>query len=223
MAETSAALSATLGIILAGGRARRLGGQDKSLLPLGGRPLLAHVIDRAKPQVAALALSANGDPARFADFGLPVLADAVPGFAGPLAGILAALDWAAARPGIACVASFACDTPFFPRDLVARLAAARGREHAAIASAAAAGRVHPVFALWPVEQRAALRRALEEEGLRKVDAWTARHPFARVEFPALPIDPFFNINTSADLARAEALLPAGNSTDNARRPGTESE
>jgi molybdenum cofactor guanylyltransferase len=220
MAEDSADFSATAGIILAGGRARRMGGGDKALLPLGGRPLLAHVIDRAEPQLTRLALSANGDPARFAQFGLEMLSDAVPGFAGPLAGILTGLDWAAELPGVEWVASFACDTPFLPRNLVARLAAARTLQDADIACAASGGRLHPVFGLWPIGQRAALRQAIEEEGLRKVDAWSARHRLATVEFPVRPLDPFFNINRPADLAAAQALLDAANSADNGEQRQT---
>jgi molybdenum cofactor guanylyltransferase len=195
------------GIVLAGGLSRRMGGGDKSLRLLAGRPILAHIVERAAPQVVALALNANGDAARFAAFGLPVVADSVPDFAGPLAGVLAGLDWAAARvPGATHVASFAGDAPFLPRDLVARLAAALGDGRHALACAASGGRAHPVFGLWPVALRDALRHAVTEEGMRKVDVWTARYALVTVDFATAPIDPFFNANRPDDLAEAERLV-----------------
>jgi len=182
------------GVILAGGLATRMGGGDKPLLRLHGRPLLAQVIDRLAPQVTALALNANGDPARFAGFGLPVLADPVPGHPGPLAGVLAGMDWAAGE-GFARVLSVAGDTPFLPADLVARLAAVP------FGVAASLGRQHPVVALWPVTLRGALREALAR-GQHKVGRFAADHGAEAVDFPAPP-DPFLNINTPEDLARAE--------------------
>jgi molybdenum cofactor guanylyltransferase len=192
------------GIVLAGGLARRMGGGDKGLRVLAGRPLLAWVIERAKPQVAALALNANGDPARLAEFQLPIVADGIAGFAGPLAGVLAGLDWAEAQvPGATHVASFASDAPFFPRDLVARLAALVGAG-AALACARSAGQSHPVFGLWPVALRQDLRAALQR-GVRKVDEWTAGYRLAQADFPAAPVDPFFNANRPEDLAAAERL------------------
>jgi molybdopterin-guanine dinucleotide biosynthesis protein A len=206
MVEISDPESPIAGIVLAGGLARRLGG-DKAWRLLGGRPLLAHAVGRAAPQVARLAISAHDDAARLGAFGLPILADSVPGFVGPLAGILAGMDWAADQ-GLDLLASFACDAPFFPVTLVGRLAEARRREAATIARAASGGRRHPVFALWPVALREPLRRALRDEGVRKVDAWSARYPLATVDFPLPPFDPFFNINTPDDLARAETLLAA---------------
>lgn len=197
----------TIGVLLAGGLARRMGGGDKSLRRLGGRPILKHVIERARPQVETLILNANGDPARFAAFGLPVVADTIEGFAGPLAGILAGVDWAAEhRPQARWVVSIATDTPFLPGDLVARLLAAVEAEGADLACAASSGRSHPVFGLWPVRLAADLRRALVEEGLRKIDAWTARYRLATVSFAASPVDPFFNANTPEDLETAERLL-----------------
>jgi molybdopterin-guanine dinucleotide biosynthesis protein A len=197
------------GILLAGGLSRRMGGGDKCLRPLGGTTILGRVIERAAPQVAALALNANGDPARFADYRLPIVADSIPDFAGPLAGILAGLDWAAASgAGASHVASFATDAPFLPRDLVARFAAAREGEGADLVCAASGGRTHPVFGLWPVALREALRRAMVEEGIRKVDAWTARYRLAVVDYPAEPFDPFFNTNRPDDLAMAETLVAA---------------
>jgi molybdopterin-guanine dinucleotide biosynthesis protein A len=197
-------------VLLAGGLSRRMGGGDKSLRPLGGRPILAHVVERARPQVDAMVLNANGDPARFAGFGLPVAGDVVEGFAGPLAGVLTGLEWARAhRPDAAWVASVATDTPFFPRDLVARLLAAVVAEGAELACAASGGQAHPVFGLWPTALAGELRRALVEEGLRKIDAWTARHRLALVEFPVGAVDPFFNANRPEDLAEAERLLALG--------------
>lgn len=196
-----------LGVLLAGGQARRMGGGDKCLRPLGARPILAQVIDRAAPQLRALLLNANGDPARFAAFGLPVAADVVEGFAGPLAGVLTGMEWARAeRPDCPWIATIATDTPFFPEELVARLLAAIEREGAELACAASGGRTHPVFGLWPVRLADDLRRAMVDEGIRKVDVWTARYRLAVVDFPTTPLDPFFNTNRPEDLAEAERLL-----------------
>lgn len=193
------------GVILAGGLSRRMGGGDKGLRLLAGRPILDHVIARARPQVGPLILNANGSPDRFAAYGLPVVADGVDGFAGPLAGVLAGLDWAAANaPECSHVASFACDAPFLPSDLIERLSAALAAEGAEMCCAQSDGRAHPVFGLWPVALREELRRAMVEEGIRKVDVWTARYPFARVDFPVIPIDPFFNANRPEDIEAAEA-------------------
>jgi molybdenum cofactor guanylyltransferase len=198
----------TVGLLLAGGLSRRMGGGDKCLRPLGGRPVLAHIIERARPQVSALVLNANGDPARFAAFGLPVASDVIEGFAGPLAGVLTGMEWAAAhRPDAAWLATFATDAPFFPRDLVARLHAAIERGKADMACARSDGQDHPVFGLWPVRLRGDLRRAMEE-GVRKVDLWTARYKLAVAEFTTAPFDPFFNANRPEDLAEAERLLKA---------------
>ena len=194
------------GVILAGGLARRMGGGDKGLRLLGGRPLLDWVIERARPQVAALVLNANGDGGRFAAYGLPVVGDSVPGFAGPLAGVLAGLDWAAkAVPGASHVATFATDAPFLPRDLVARLAeaVAAGAE---LACAESGGQVQPVFGLWPLALADDLRRALVDEHMHKVDQWAGRHRLCTVGFPTRPVDPFFNANRPDDLAAAEHLL-----------------
>jgi molybdopterin-guanine dinucleotide biosynthesis protein A len=200
-------LPPTIGLLLAGGLSRRMGGGDKCLRPLGGKPVLAHIVARAKPQVSALVLNANGDPARFASFGLPVAGDVIEGFAGPLAGVLTGLEWAAERRrDAAWVATFATDAPFFPRDLVASLHAAIAREGADMACARSGGQDHPVFGLWPVRLRAELRRAMEE-GVRKVDLWTARYKLAVAEFDTEPFDPFFNANRPEDLAEAERLLP----------------
>ena len=201
--------ASTLGLLLNGGLARRLGGADKGLVALGGRPLIARVIERLRPQCGALAISANGDPARFAVFGLPVLPDNPPDFAGPLAGVLAGLEYCARLDAaMTHVATLPTDAPFAPEDFVARLHAARRVSGTTIAVAASCGRTHPVAALWPIALASELRRALTEEGLRKVHDFEARCPLALVEWPATPVDPFFNINSPQDLARAEALLEA---------------
>ncbi|MEM6421842.1 MAG: molybdenum cofactor guanylyltransferase MobA, partial [Pseudomonadota bacterium] len=182
------------GVILAGGLARRMGGGDKALLPLGGKPILSHVIDRLSPQVGALAVNANGDPARFAALGLPVIADTVGGFAGPLAGILAGMHWAAAQ-GFTHVASAAGDTPFFPDDLVARLAGGlSATDRIAIAATEDTVRglsEHPTFGLWPVDLADDLETALSTD-MRKVIVWASRHGCARVVFADAGAFPFFN-------------------------------
>jgi molybdopterin-guanine dinucleotide biosynthesis protein A len=194
------------GIILAGGLARRMGGGDKPLKTIAGKPILAHVIERLRPQCARLVLNANGDPARFASFGLPVVADDVPDFAGPLAGILAGLDWIAANvPDCECAISVAGDTPFIPRDLVQRLQMARLNEASDIAVAASGGRTHPVIALWPIALRTELRRALTQESERKIDRFTARYQVAEVSWPNESYDPFFNVNEAGDIEAAEAI------------------
>ncbi|HEX3972259.1 MAG TPA: molybdenum cofactor guanylyltransferase MobA [Stellaceae bacterium] len=194
------------GVLLAGGQSQRMGGGDKNLRLLGGKPMLAHVIERAKPQVDALVLNANGDPQRFAGFGLPVIGDSITGFVGPLAGVLAGLDWAAEHvPEAELVASFATDAPFFPRDLVTRLAVALEEGGFDLACAQSNGQAHPVFGLWPVSLREALREALAG-GMRKVDRWTASYKLVEIEFLAEPVDPFFNTNRPEDLAEAERLV-----------------
>ena len=194
------------GVLLAGGLARRMGGGDKPMRMIAGRTILERVIQRLKPQCAGLILNANGDPARFARFGLPVVPDEVGGFPGPLAGILAALDWVARhRPQVQWVLSAAADCPFLPRDLVARLHAARKEQDAELAVAASDGQTHPVIGLWSVRLREELRHALVVEDIRKIDRWTARYRLATVTWPARPLDPFFNANTIEDIAEAERL------------------
>jgi molybdopterin-guanine dinucleotide biosynthesis protein A len=195
-----------VGVLLAGGLARRMGGGDKPMRQIGGRTILERVITRLKPQCDELILNANGDPARFAAFGLPVIADNVENFPGPLAGILAALDWTAAhRAGISLVLSAAADCPFLPRDLVARLTEALVNENAQLAVAASGGQSHPVIGLWSVSLRDELRHALVQEDVRKIDRWTARYQLATVTWPTQPLDPFFNANTMDDIADAERL------------------
>jgi molybdenum cofactor guanylyltransferase len=199
-------LPGTPGVLLAGGLARRMGGGDKPMRQIGGRSILERVIARLAPQCDGLILNANGDPARFKSFGLPVIPDTVANFPGPLAGILAALDWTAAnRPDVKWILSAAADCPFLPRDLVARLHRARAAENAELAVAASDGQTHPVIGLWSVGLRQALRHALVVEDIRKVERWTARYALATVEWPVETLDPFFNANTVDDIATAERL------------------
>jgi molybdenum cofactor guanylyltransferase len=196
----------TLGLILAGGLARRMGGGDKARIRIGGATILQRVVTRLTPHCCGIVINANGDPARFADTGLAVIADSVPDFVGPLAGILAGLDWAAANaPDCAFVASAPGDCPFLPKDLVPRLHAARSTAGTPLACARSGEWSHPVVGLWPLALREDLRRALTGEGLRKIDIWTARHGIATAEWPDRPVDPFFNVNTLEDAARAEAI------------------
>lgn len=204
-------LQPVIGVVLAGGRSSRMGGGDKALLELGGKPMLAHVIARLKPQVSSIVISANGDPARFATFGLPVVADSLPDFQGPLAGIEAGLAWAAANcPGVASVLTVPGDTPFFPTDLGRRLA------DAAVATSLAVARtdegVHPVVGLWPIGMAGDLKTAVTD-GFRRVSRWAEMQGATEVFFPPVKIggkkvDPFFNINRPEDLAEAQALLAA---------------
>ena len=197
---------ATPGLLLAGGLARRMGGGDKPMRTIGGRTILARVIARLEPQCDGLVLNANGDPARFADFDLPVIPDTVADFPGPLAGILAGLDWAAAnRPEVSWVLSAAADCPFLPRDLVKRLHQARIEQDAQLAVAASDGQSHPVIGLWSVALREELRHALVIEDIRKIDRWTARYRLATATWPTTTLDPFFNANTMDDIAEAERL------------------
>jgi molybdopterin-guanine dinucleotide biosynthesis protein A len=194
------------GVLLAGGLARRMGGGDKPMRTIAGRTILERVIARLAPQCDGLILNANGDSARFAAFALPVVADTVADFPGPLAGILAALDWMAThRPEVKWVLSAAADCPFLPRDLVARLEESRTAQNAELAVAASGGQTHPVVGLWSVRLRGELRHALVEEGVRKIDRWTARYPLATVTWPTTPVDPFFNANTVDDIAEADRL------------------
>lgn len=198
-------MSLPLGVILAGGQATRMGGGDKGLREVAGKPLLDHVIARLAPQVGGIVLNANGDPSRFAEYRLPVVADSLPDWPGPLAGVLAGMDWAAAQ-GADSVVSVAADTPFFPLDLVAQLQAAAGPSGLALAATREGGKLwrHPTFGLWPVALRDDLRAALLG-GLRKVVLWTDQHGAGTAEFGTDPFDPFFNINTPEDIAVAEDI------------------
>ena len=193
--------------MLAGGRARRLGGDDKGRLAFAGGTLLDRVIGRLAPQVDGLILNANGDPGRFAGTGLVVVADGVTGSPGPLAGVLASLDWARAqRPAVTAVVSAPTDAPFLPLDLVGRLRAAVAEQGQPLAAAASGGRLHPVFGLWPVALADRLRADLVEHGVRKVEDWMRAQGLAVADFSTDPIDPFFNVNTPAELAAARRLL-----------------
>ncbi len=207
------------GVILAGGLARRMGGGDKALVPLGGRPMLAHILARLDPQVRACIINANGDPARFSRYDVPVVADPIAGFAGPLAGILAGLMWAQrVRPDLTHMISVAGDTPFFPTDLVARLSRRRTVAPDEVVLAASGGRVQPVFGLWPVSLAADLGAFLNEGTDRKILTFVARHamraePFSPIAGCGDSVDPFFNINSPDDLESAENLAAALAETD----------
>ena len=195
------------GLLLAGGQSRRMGGGDKCLRMLGGQTVLARILHIVRPQVGPLVLNANGDGTRFADYDLPVASDVVDGFAGPLAGVLTGLEWALANaPECQWVASFACDAPFAPHDLVDRFLAAIESGGADLACASSGGRDQPVFGLWPVRLANELRAAVIDEDMRKVDVWTARYRLVRVDWPTAPVDPFFNVNRPDDLDAAERLL-----------------
>jgi molybdopterin-guanine dinucleotide biosynthesis protein A len=197
---------ATPGILLAGGLARRMGGGDKPLREIGGRSILSRVIARLVPQCDALVINANGDLSRFKAFALPVIADSIAGYAGPLAGILAGMDWVAAnRPGAPFILTAAADTPFLPRDLALRLHDVRRARDAQIAVASSGGRSHHVVALWSVQLREDLRRAIVDEKLSQVSAWMARYRLAVADWPAAPFDPFFNVNMPQDIAEAERI------------------
>jgi molybdenum cofactor guanylyltransferase len=204
----------TLGLVLAGGLARRMGGGDKARIKIGGSTILARVLACLAPQCERVIINANGDPKRFADTGRPVVPDSVPDFAGPLAGILAGLDWAATHaPQIEWLLSVPGDCPFLPRDLLARLHQTRAAAGTPLACARSGEWRHPVVALWPVGLREDLRRALTGEGLHKIEIWTARHGIAIADWPAAPVDPFFNVNTPEDAARAETLAALYDKSD----------
>lgn len=195
------------GVLLAGGQARRMGGGDKCLRLIGGKPILAHIIERVRPQVTTLVLNANGDASRFEAFGLPVRADSIDGFAGPLAGVLTGMDWALDHaPQCKWILTVPTDAPFLPVDLGDRLREAVVAGNGDMARASSGGRAHPVVGLWPVSLRQNLYAAMTEEEIRKVDRWTAAFTVCDVDFPVSPVDPFFNANKPDDLARAEELL-----------------
>jgi molybdopterin-guanine dinucleotide biosynthesis protein A len=196
----------TLGLVLAGGLARRMGGGDKARIRIGGATILERTLERLKPQCSRIVINANGDAARFADTRLAVVADSVPDFAGPLAGILAGLDWAAANaPAFEWLVSVPGDCPFLPKDLVTRLHDARIAAGTLLACAKSGEQTHPVVGLWPISLRENLLHALVGEGLRKIDLWTARHGVATAAWPIAPVDPFLNVNTPDDAARAEDI------------------
>jgi len=196
----------TLGVVLAGGLARRMGGVDKPLLRIGGRTLLSHAVERLAPQCETIIISANGDQARFAELGLPVVPDPLPDHPGPLAGILAALEWAAYwQPSVEWVVSAPGDTPFLPLDLVARLHEARTASQAPLACAASGSRLHHAVGLWPVGMRQDLRQAIVARGVRSIREWTGVHGVGNASWTTDPFDPFLNINTFEDLGEAHAL------------------
>jgi molybdenum cofactor guanylyltransferase len=198
---------AVCGLILAGGQATRMGGGDKPLIEAAGKTLLARVVDRLAPQVDTMLLNANGDPARFAAYGLPVVPDVLDGFGGPLVGVLTGLErLRAAAPGCKRLLTVAADTPLFPADLAERLLAAVAQEGAQLAVARSGDQSHPVFGLWPVDLLDDLRKAVAEEGERKIDAWTGRYRLATVSWPLKPYDPFFNVNTPEDVIRLRLIL-----------------
>jgi molybdopterin-guanine dinucleotide biosynthesis protein A len=198
-----------IGLILAGGQGRRLGGVDKAFVSLGGETMIARTVARARPQVGELLINANGDPARFAALSVPVLPDCIGGFLGPLAGILTGLTWMREnRPKARWLASFSCDSPFFPPDLVEKLVAKAESEKSLVAFATSAEHVHPVFAVWSTDIDDAPEDVLLGDLLRKVEDFIALFPYSFVNFPYRPVDPFFNINTPEELARAESLLAA---------------
>jgi len=196
-----------VGVLLAGGLSRRMGGGDKNLLNLGNRPILDHVIERVRGQVPTLILNANGDPERFTYYGLPVVPDVIDGYAGPLAGILTGMDWAATHmPDASWLASFPTDAPFLPTDLVTQLLKAIDDHGADIACALSCDRTHPPIAVWPIRLRDELRRAMVDEEMRKIDRWTARYSTVHVAFDDPDIDPFFNVNRPENLKEAENYL-----------------
>ena len=196
-----------LGVLLAGGQARRMGGGDKGLSMLGGQPIMKRIIERAQSQVSTLIINANGDTGRFQNFGFEVIPDVIKGFAGPLAGVLTGLEWAISNaPEIEWVATFPTDAPFMPMDLVQRLSFAVASKGADLACARSNGRSHPVFGLWPVNLADDLRRAMVDEEVRKIDSWTAHYKLVEVDFSVKPFDPFFNVNAPEHLVEAETLL-----------------
>jgi len=200
-------MTSIIGVILAGGLSSRMGGGDKTLLSLQHKPILQHVIDRLAPQVDELIINANGDAKRFENFNLPVVADTVGDYAGPLAGILAGLEWITKHhPHTPWMISVSGDTPFLPLNLVAQLLKTVEKNKSLLAVVRTQGFCHPTIGLWKTELTQNLRHALVEEQLHKVDRFTARYPLSIVDFDHTPFDPFFNINTPDELALAERFL-----------------
>lgn len=196
-----------LGLLLAGGQARRMGGGDKGFSKIGGKPMIEIIIERAQSQVSTLIINANGSNERFKNFGFKVIPDVVEGFAGPLAGVLTGLEWARANTsGVNWVVTFPTDAPFMPLDLVRRLISSVDSNKADLACARSNGRSHPVFGLWPVNLADDLRHAIVDEKLRKIDSWTARYNLVEVDFSDKIYDPFFNVNTPKDLIEAEKMI-----------------
>ncbi len=205
--------NAVCGVLLAGGKSRRMGNRDKALLELNQKPVLSRVIEIAEPQVISLSLNSNADPQKYEDFGFPVISDVVSGYAGPLAGILTGMDWARKKhPCCKWLASFACDAPFVPSNLVSRCLHQALENGANLACARSGGRVHPVIGLWSLSLYVSLKEAIINKGIRKVDEWTASHRLVEVEWSDKPFDPFFNINRPEDLVLAEKITNFGGLT-----------
>lgn len=197
---------APFALILAGGRARRMGGGDKGLQMVGGRTIFSRIFERIAPQAARITINANGDISRLRDLGLEIIPDTIPDYAGPLAGVLAGLDWMAkTHPGKAHLLTVPCDCPFLPRDLAAKLVAARNQSGLPLACAHSGDFSHPAIALWPVDLREDLRKALRDEQLHKVQLWQRRHGCAEASWPVAPFDPFLNVNHPDDVARANII------------------
>lgn len=200
-------MSNPVGVLLAGGQSRRMGGGDKCLKMLGGASLLERAIARARSQVSELILNANGDSLRFKEYDLPVVPDVLSGFYGPLAGILTGMEWAKAHvPEARWIVTFATDAPFFPINMASVMMTALQNKEAQIACAESGGKAHPVFGVWPVNLASDLRTALVDEGLRKIDKWTSRYQLASVKFSKEGIDPFLNLNQPEDFTKARKLL-----------------
>ena len=207
--DLSLSSNKVVGCILAGGLSRRMGGGDKWLKTLGDTSLLDLVIDRLSGQTGTIVLNANGNPDRLERYGLPVIADAIEGFAGPLAGISACMNWAAEHtPEATHIVTVAADTPFFPVDLLSRFQKVLEQESCEIAMAKSDGHRHPVFGLWSLALRDNLAQWMKETDTYKVIAWARLHRLSMVDFPMIDgrsgtIDPFFNVNTAEDLLTAE--------------------
>ncbi len=196
-----------LGVILAGGQSRRFGGGDKFIKELNGEALVDRVVERVRPQTEQMIISSNSETPHLTKFGLPIVADTIHGFAGPLAGILTGMEWTRQHyPDIEWIVSFPSDAPFVPLDCVSKMLEQAQMDNAEIVCASSAGRTHPVCALWRIDLADNLRQAMEEEEMRKIDLWTARHRLSALEFSDQPFDPFFNINRPEDLEQAEVIL-----------------
>ncbi len=200
----------TAGIILAGGQSRRMNGSDKALLPFGTGRLIDHIHQRLARQLPVLALNTNNDPAHFRDLGIPIIPDEIAGYAGPLAGILAGMEWASTQSdGFSHILTVATDTPFFPDNLCEKLSQQIADAPDRIVIASSAERIYPVFGIWPISSRGELRAWLADDENRRVMSWIAAHPHKSFEFPLTttqtdqPIDPFFNINTQEDILEAQ--------------------
>ena len=204
-------ISLVVGVVLAGGLSRRMGGNDKSLMQLGGKPMIAYAVKRLTPQTGTVIINANRDSMAYADYSCTVVPDTIEGFAGPLAGVLAGMEWARMNaPNAKWVATAAADTPFFPTNLVASCVTEVGYKQDVIALAKSGDKLHPVFGLWPISLADDLREWLSDEANRKVLAWVDRHNMTAITFPEFElanemIDPFFNVNNPEDLETAKII------------------